>query len=69
MFQIYIWDLPLPPPTFATAFLVFQQGRLLKKGMTHGLKLASARIQACLAGLMYAPFFSSIELFLPAPAV
>jgi hypothetical protein len=34
----------------------------------HGAKKALGMIQACLAGLMYAPFFSKIEIFLLALA-
>jgi hypothetical protein len=34
----------------------------------HGVKKASGMIQACLVGLTYAPFFSEIEIFLPALA-
>ena len=67
-FQLYIHNLPVPKPTFASAFLLFRQGRLLKSRVMHGVKKASAMIQACLAGLTYEPFSSSIELFLPAPA-
>ena len=68
-FQLFIRDLDVPSPPFASAFLLYQQGRLLSSGVTHGVKLASARIQACLAGLTsYSPFYSSIEIFLPAPA-